>query len=59
MNGQIGFDDAPGGGTVFYVDLPSADQRARWDSEFAAGNPAPLVPRDEDRPAVARSNRKA
>jgi signal transduction histidine kinase len=59
MNGQIGFDDAPGVGTVFYVDLPSADQRARWDSEFAAGNPAPLVPGDEDRPAVARSNRKA
>ena len=59
MGGAVGFDDAPGGGTVFYVDLPSADQRARWDSECAAGNPAPLVPGDEDRPAVARSNRKA
>ena len=25
MNGQIGFDDAAGGGTVFYIDLPQAD----------------------------------
>jgi PAS domain S-box-containing protein len=58
-HGRIGFDDAPGGGTIFYVDLPSADHLARWDAEFAAGNPAPLVPGDEDRPAMARSNRKA
>jgi PAS domain S-box-containing protein len=44
MNGQVGFDDAPGGGTIFYVDLPSADQFVRWDAEFAAGaNPAPFV----------------
>ena len=30
MHGQIGFADAPGGGTVFYVDLPNADHLARW-----------------------------
>jgi PAS domain S-box-containing protein len=24
MNGQIGFDDAPGGGTLFHIDLPVA-----------------------------------
>ena len=30
MHGRIGFDDAEGGGTVFYVDLPNAEHLARW-----------------------------
>lgn len=25
MQGQIGFDDAPGGGTIFHIDMPRAD----------------------------------
>jgi len=29
MDGQVGFKDAPGGGTIFYVDLPSADRPAQ------------------------------
>jgi PAS domain S-box-containing protein len=29
MDGQIGFEDAPGGGTVFYIELPDADQVSR------------------------------
>lgn len=32
MHGRIGFDDAEGGGTVFYVDLPNAEHLARWQS---------------------------
>ena len=28
LGGKIGFDDAPGGGTIFYVDLPVWDGRA-------------------------------
>jgi hypothetical protein len=36
MHGQIGFDDAPGGGTVFHVDLPSADHAACWQDELGA-----------------------
>ena len=28
MGGEVGFDDAPGGGTVFYVDLPCAGRLA-------------------------------
>ena len=36
MQGQIGFDDAPGGGTIFYVDLPAADRMARWQAEITA-----------------------
>jgi signal transduction histidine kinase len=26
LGGEVGFNDAPGGGTIFYVDLPNADQ---------------------------------
>jgi PAS domain S-box-containing protein len=33
MHGQIGFADAEGGGTVFYVDLPNADHLARWQQQ--------------------------
>jgi PAS domain S-box-containing protein len=36
MQGQIGFDDAPGGGTVFHVDLPGADHVEPRQKEFAA-----------------------
>lgn len=36
MHGQIGFDDAPGGGTVFHVDLPRADHAACWQDELGA-----------------------
>ena len=35
MHGQVGFEDAPGGGTVFYVDLPRADHAAHWHTEPA------------------------
>jgi PAS domain S-box-containing protein len=56
MHGQIGFDDAPGGGTIFYVDLPSADHLAHWDGEFAAAaNPAPLAPLDVEPPTMVRA----
>jgi PAS domain S-box-containing protein len=37
MHGRIGFDDADGGGTVFYVDLPNADHLARCQDDAAAG----------------------
>lgn len=36
MHGQIGFDEAEGGGTVFYVDLPNADHLARWQGGVSA-----------------------
>jgi signal transduction histidine kinase len=35
MHGKIGFADAPGGGTVFYVELPGADPAARGQDESA------------------------
>jgi signal transduction histidine kinase len=37
MQGQIGFDDAPGGGTIFYVDLPGADHVEPRQQELATG----------------------
>ena len=35
MHGQIGFDAAAGGGTVFFVDLPQADHATRRHTEPA------------------------
>ena len=56
MHGQVGFDDAPGGGTVFYVDLPSADHLARWEAEGVTGETSPpLVPADESPLTMARA----
>jgi PAS domain S-box-containing protein len=56
MNGQIGFEDAPGGGTTFYVDLPCADHLASWQAEFADGTSlAPLTPDDARGANLARA----
>lgn len=38
LHGQIGFDDAPGGGAVFHVELPNADHLARWQTGGAAAS---------------------
>ncbi len=39
LGGEVGFDDAPGGGTIFHVELPSWDyivsQESDLDVEFA------------------------
>jgi PAS domain S-box-containing protein len=32
LDGEIGFDDAFGGGTIFYVELPECDGGADWDT---------------------------
>ena len=36
LHGQIGFDDALGGGALFYVELPSADHLTRWQTGAVA-----------------------
>jgi signal transduction histidine kinase len=36
MHGDIGFDDAPGGGTIFRVELPDAAFFQRWQEEREA-----------------------
>ncbi|HEX3936909.1 MAG TPA: PAS domain S-box protein [Xanthobacteraceae bacterium] len=42
LGGEVGFADAPGGGTVFYLDLPSAGQTQARVPEIAAAAPAEL-----------------
>ena len=37
LGGTVGFDDAPGGGTVFFVDLPTWDQIAARESDTESG----------------------
>jgi PAS domain S-box-containing protein len=39
LHGQIGFEDAEGGGTMFYVELPNAGHLARWRDGHAASPP--------------------
>jgi PAS domain S-box-containing protein len=48
LGGKVGFDDAPGGGTVFHVDLPSIGQVAgrEIDSEAKPGTPRVLLCED-------------
>ena len=55
MQGQIGFDDAPGGGTIFFLDLPAADRMARRQVEFTAdADPAPLAPDNAGEAPIVR-----
>src|SRR3546814_20783248 len=43
MDGRIGYRPEPGGGSTFWIDLPSAEARAEWSP--AAGAPAPAASR--------------
>ena len=55
MQGQVGFDDAPGGGTIFYVDLSAADRMACWQAEFTAdADSAPLAPDNAGEAPIVR-----
>jgi PAS domain S-box-containing protein len=50
LGGRIWFDDALGGGTIFYVELPSRDGTAAGEIDVAAeGSPPRLLLCDEDR----------
>jgi PAS domain S-box-containing protein len=58
LGGEVGFDDAPGGGTIFYVNLPSVDHRRRQDCHHDEGSEtAPIgagapIMRKTARPAI-------
>src|SRR3546814_5644532 len=43
MDGRIGYRPEPGGGSTFWIDLPSSEARAEWSP--AAGAPAPAASR--------------
>ena len=34
LDGEVGFDDAPGGGSIFYLDLPTWGRAVRLESRF-------------------------
>jgi len=54
LGGQVGFDDAPGGGTIFHVDLPAWDGTAGGEIEPETGAMRPRLLFCEDDPAVAK-----
>jgi PAS domain S-box-containing protein len=53
LSGKIGFDDAPGGGTIFYVELPAWDGTAGGEIDVDAKASPPRILICEDDPAVA------
>lgn len=57
MGGQIGFEDAAGGGTTFKFDLPADDHTAHWDAEFASEvDSTSIAPTAESRAASQRED---
>jgi PAS domain S-box-containing protein len=57
LGGRISFDDAPGGGTIFCVDLPPWDGTAGGEIDVVPGRSWPRVLLCDDDPAVARTVR--
>jgi DNA-binding response OmpR family regulator len=53
LSGQVGFDEAPGGGTIFHVELPRSDGAA-GEIDVAAEGAPPRILLCEDDPAVAK-----
>jgi PAS domain S-box-containing protein len=53
LGGKIGFDDAPGGGAIFYIDLPVWDGRAGGAIDLEVGSSNPRVLFCEDNREVA------
>jgi PAS domain S-box-containing protein len=48
LNGQVGFDDVPGGGTAFYVELPLWDGSAGGEIDVDVGTSRRLLLCDDD-----------
>jgi PAS domain S-box-containing protein len=48
LGGKVGFDDAPGGGTIFHVDLPAWDGAAGREIDLEADTNLPRVLLCED-----------
>ena len=54
LGGQVGFDDAPGGGTIFYVELPAWDGSAGGEIDVDVEASPPRLLLCDDDPAVAK-----
>jgi DNA-binding response OmpR family regulator/nitrogen-specific signal transduction histidine kinase len=54
LHGDVGFNDAPGGGTIFYVDLPACEAETGWELDLEApqGSTRILLCEDERETAV-------
>jgi PAS domain S-box-containing protein len=57
LSGRIWFDDAPGDGTIFYVELPPWDGAVGGEIDIAVEGAPPRVLLCEDDPAVAKAVR--
>ncbi len=53
LGGKVGFEDAPGGGTTFYVDLPVWDGRAGGEIDLDSNSASARILLCEDDQAVA------
>jgi len=55
LSGEVSFRDAPGGGTIFQVELPARNGAAGWelDLKSAAGAPRILLCEDDHDTAIA------
>ena len=54
LGGKVGFHDAPGGGTVFYVELPAWDGSAGGEIDVDVEASPPRLLLCDDDPAVAK-----
>jgi DNA-binding response OmpR family regulator/two-component sensor histidine kinase len=54
LGGRVGFEDAPGGGTAFHVELPSWDGSAGGEIDVDADASPPRLLLCDDDPAVAK-----
>jgi DNA-binding response OmpR family regulator len=54
LGGQVGFEDAPGGGTIFYVELPAWDGSAGGEIDVDVEASPPRLLLCDDDPAVAK-----
>jgi PAS domain S-box-containing protein len=53
LHGAVSFDDAPGGGTIFCIDLPAWDASAGWDIDLETDSSAPrILLCEDDRPTA-------
>jgi len=54
LGGEVGFDDAPGGGTIFHVDLPVWGSAADEEADFNVGTGIPrILHLDDDHDVLA------
>jgi PAS domain S-box-containing protein len=58
LGGRVGFDDAPGGGTIFHVDVPAWDRVASGMIDTDRAPQAGCILLCEDDPAIAAALRE-